>query len=154
MNFLTPEEFKQLPAKEKNFAYKTLYESWVKKGGVIKRFKNEDLTRLQDRIRGAIEANLNKGVTQVNTYIIKTWWENMHQGNYLPSSKLDTLQKAKFEGGSSQALSDGTVTNWLTSMLYVWELQDWHHDELQDFDSKVRLHRNHRTRHLITALAQ
>jgi len=153
MNFLTPDEFKRLPTKEKNFAYKTLYESWFKKGGKIKRFKKEKLERLQDRIRGAIEANLNKGATQVNTYIIKTWWENMHQGNYLTAEKLIARQKAKFEGGSGRSLKDGTITNWLTSMIYVWELQDWHSDELEDFDSKVRLHRNNKTRHLITALA-
>jgi len=153
MDFLLPEEFNNLKANEKKFAYKALYESWVNKGKKIRRFKKEDLERLQERIRGAIEANLNKGVTQVNSYIIKIWWENMHQGNYLTSGKLYDLQKLQFQGESGRILNDGTVDNWLTSMRYVWDLQDWHEHELQDFDSKVRLHRNNRTRHLIIALA-
>ena len=153
MNFLTPEDFNNLPSKEKKFAYNALYESWVNKGGKIRRFRQEALTQLNDRILGAIEANLNNGVTQVNTYIIKTWWENMHQGNYLSSGKLYDLQKSQFKGESSRILTDGTVDNWLTSIRYVWNLQDWNPDELKDFDSKVRLHRNNKTRHLITALA-
>ena len=153
MNFLSPEDFDELTPKEKKFAYKNLYENWVNKGGKIKRLKQAENERLQERTRGAIEANLNKGVTQVNTYIIETWWESMHHGDYLSALQLNKLQQDKFKGESSRVLSKGTVTNWLTSMIYVWELQDWHQNELQEFDSKVRLHRNNKTRHLITALA-
>ena len=40
MDFLLPEEFNNLKANEKKFAYKALYESWVNKGKKIRRFKN------------------------------------------------------------------------------------------------------------------
>lgn len=149
MNVLTPEEFNELSASERKFAYKLLYENWQSKGGKIRQFRDDQDSQTQDRVRGAHESNLNNGVTPVNKYIIRTWWKSMHDGKYLSEKKLTELQENKFKGEKSRSLKKGTVRNWLTSMNYVWNLYSWHSDQLEQFDADVRTHKNPRTRLLI-----
>ncbi len=144
MDFLTPEEFNALPTSDKKYTYKYLYESWVLKGSKIKRLRENENTQTADRIRGADETNLNKGVTQVNKYIIETWWTSMHQGKYLTRDDLFKLQRKKFEGKKSKCLTKGTVRNWLTSMNAMWDQYAWTIDQLDQFDKDVRTHKNPR----------
>lgn len=144
MNFLTPEDFDALPAREKKYAYRHLYKSWVLKGGKIKRYKANQNIQTEQRVNGAHETNLNRGSTPVNTYIIKTWWDSMHKGIYLTENDLFNDQRKKFSGEKSKPLKKGTVRNWLTSMNHVWGLYDWDSDQLEQFDGDVRTHKNPR----------
>lgn len=86
----TPEEFKELDAEEKNSAYTRLFDTWKRKGKIIRVLKDAKQTNHNARRSGGLKRH-SKTQEERNLFV-RTFWDLCHKHSFKKPTFREVFQ--------------------------------------------------------------